>query len=563
MENENKIPTKIFALGGIEEIGKNMYVVEHDNEIWIVDCGIKFVDKNVYLGFGSIIPPFTYLKANQARIQGLLITHAHEDHIGGIPYLLKEVSIPKIYGGKLTRAIVENKLAQFKGLNKYEWGLIDDNTKISSKHFTIDFFRVCHSVPDDFGICFQTINGIICTTADFRFDFLTRGDETDIWKISEIGKRNVDVLLCESTNALQPGFSGSEKYVVDQIKKIFQAAPGRVFLTTFASMMGRIEEILEIAILSGRKVILGGRSMKSNVAAAIKIGTLSVDESCFIEMKDINNYPPEKIFVITTGSQGEENSGLQQMSTSNHPYVKFNQDDTVIFSSHPIPGNFESVEKVVNSLYKMGVHVFIDTPECKIHSSGHATQSEIQLMIRLLMPTYLIPIHGEFKMLAWQKRNGELMGIRKNNVIQISNGQFVQLLNHKAELTKESIEIPDVFVDGNQVSDNATNVLKFRQRLSSDGVVNITLIINRISRKVLEVPVVSIRGAFQSNTSNSLITKIAYSVKETIEQYMNELPQGRTIENGDIRKIAEKTAEYFIWRNKKKKPLIRVTSFDL
>jgi ribonuclease J len=314
----NQITTNIFALGGIEEIGKNMYIIEHDDEIYIVDCGIKFADENILFGVNAIICPFEYLVTNASKVKGLIVTHAHEDHIGGIPYLLKTLSVPKVYAAKLTAGIISKKLKEHKNLLPYAFEHFDDNTVIKSKHFKIDFFRVCHSIPDAFGICFETVNGIIVSTGDFRFDFSTQGDESDILKMADIGRRNVDVLLCESTNANTPGFSLSEKYIVDELRRIIHRIKGRIILSTFASNLGRIEEIIEIAVKAGRKICLCGRSMETNIETSINVGFLNVDKSSFIEQRDIENFKDHEIMILSTGSQGEEMAALNQMANGKH-----------------------------------------------------------------------------------------------------------------------------------------------------------------------------------------------------------------------------------------------------
>jgi ribonuclease J len=321
MSNEikNEITTNIFALGGIEEIGKNMYVIEHDDEIFIVDCGIKFADENTLLGVNAIICPFDYLVTNKHKIKGLIVTHAHEDHIGGIPYLLKTVPIPKVYGAKLTVGIITKKLREHRDLLPHAFQVFDDDYKIQSKHFKIEFFRVCHSIPDSFGVYFETINGKIVSTGDFRFDFSTQGDESDILKIAEIGRRDIDVLLCESTNAETQGFSLSEKYIVDELRRIINKIKGRILISTFASNLGRIEEIIEIGIKAGRKICLCGRSMETNIETSIKVGFLNVDKSLFIETRDVEKYKPEEVLILSTGSQGEEMAALSQIAIGKHP----------------------------------------------------------------------------------------------------------------------------------------------------------------------------------------------------------------------------------------------------
>jgi ribonuclease J len=318
MSTTDNIPTYIFALGGVEEIGKNIYVIEHDSELFIIDCGIKFADENVLFGVNSIICPFDYLIANKDKIKGLIVTHAHEDHIGGIPYLLKTLSIPKVYAAKLTVGIVSRKLKEHRDLLPHSFEVIGDDSKIKTKYFNIEFFRVCHSIPDAFGVFVETPNGKIVSTGDFRFDFCTQGDESDILKMAELGRRNVDVLLCESTNADTPGFSLSEKYIIDELRRVINRASGRVILSTFASNLGRIEEVIEIAVKAGRKIVLCGRSMETNVETSINVGFLNVNQSCFVDSRDVDKYKDNEIIILSTGSQGEELAALNQMANGKH-----------------------------------------------------------------------------------------------------------------------------------------------------------------------------------------------------------------------------------------------------
>lgn len=560
MENSNK-PTYIFALGGIEEIGKNMYVVEHDDEIYVIDCGIKFADSNDLLGVDSIICPFDYLVKNKDKIEGLIVTHAHEDHIGGIPYLLKTVSIPKIYAAKLTAGIIKKKLREHKNLQQFSFETFDDNKIIQSKHFKIEFFRVCHSIPDAFGIYFETPNGKIVSTGDFRFDFSTQGDESDIQKMAELGRRDIDILLCESTNSETQGFSVSEKYIINEIKKIIDNAKGRVFLSTFASNLGRIEEIIEIGIKNNRKICLIGRSMVTNIETSIDVGFLNVSDDWFIEPREIDKYQDNEILVLCTGSQGEEMAALNQMAMGKHAWITFKPTDILIMSSNPIPGNYESVEKLLNKLSRKNITIITNRQEQKLHASGHATETEQQLMFKLINPLYLIPIHGEYKMLKALRKNASNAGINPDNVIQVTNGQKIELLNHVAKATNEFVDIYDVYVDGNNINSDSDGLLKYRRILSQDGVFNITLLIDRKNKKVLDNPVVSTRGCIYAKSHYGLITKISYTIKTNIEELMNK--QETPINNNEIRKICENVASSFIWRHKKKRPLIRTTIFDV
>ncbi|MDR0674722.1 MAG: ribonuclease J [Mycoplasmataceae bacterium] len=563
MENitTNQIPTYIYALGGIEEIGKNMYVIEHDDEIYIIDCGIKFADENILLGVNAIICPFDYLVENKNKIKGLIVTHAHEDHIGGIPYLLKTLSIPKIHAAKLTAGIISKKLKEHKDLLPFHFEHFSDDTKITSKHFKIEFFRVCHSIPDAFGVYVETINGKIVSTGDFRFDFCTQGDESDILKMADLGRREIDVLLCESTNADTPGFSMSEKFIIDELRRLILKAKGRVILSTFASNLGRIEEVIEIAVKAGRKICLCGRSMETNIETSINVGFLNVDNSCFIESRDVDQYKDNEIIILSTGSQGEEMAALSQMANGKHSWITLKPTDTLILSSNPIPGNYAAVENLVNKFYRTGMVIVQNTSMRKIHASGHATKQEHQLMFKLINPQYIVPIHGEFKMLKALRISAVESGINSANVIQVVNGQKIQLLNHVATATEEFIDAGEVYVDGNKINSDSTGVLKYRRVLSQDGIFNVTMLIDRENKRITELPVIATRGSFYAKTSTPLITKIAYSIKENVENAMKR--REHIINNNEIRRITENTTEFFIWKNKKKKPLVRTTVFDV
>jgi ribonuclease J len=542
--NNNKTPTYIFALGGVEEIGKNMYCIEHDNEIFIIDCGIKFADENVLLGVNAIICPYDYLVENKDKVKGLIVTHAHEDHIGGIPYLLKTIPVPKVYAAKLTAGIITKKLKEHKDVLPFSFEHFDDNTKIKSKYFNIEFFRVCHSIPDAFGIYLETPNGKIVSTGDFRFDFCTQGDESDILKMADLGRREIDVLLCESTNAETTGFSVSEKNIIAELRRLIYKAKGRIIISTFASNLGRIEEIIEIAVKANRKICLCGRSMETNIETSINVGFLNINKSCFIETRDVNELKDEEVLILSTGSQGEEMAALNQMAAGKHTWITLKPTDTLILSSNPIPGNFASVETLVNKLYKTGMTIIQNSPERRIHASGHATQTEQQLMFKLINPQYIVPIHGEYKMLRALKNNAIESGVNEQNIIQVVNGQKIELLDHVARATEDFIDIGEVYVDGNKINTDSTGVLKYRRVLSQDGVFNVTMLIDRANKRITELPIIATRGSFYAKTSAPLITKIAYSIKDNVEAAMKK--KSFNINNNEIRKIAENTTEFFI-----------------
>lgn len=560
MPNLDKKPTTVFALGGIEEIGKNMYIVEYDDELYIIDCGNKFSDENELPGVTSVICPFDYLVENQNKIKGLIITHAHEDHIGGVPFLLKTVKIPVIYGSLLVQNILKRKMKEHPDAKIEKFVELKDDLKIESKHFKIDFFRVCHSIPLCYGVCLQTPNGNVVTCGDFRFDFSNKMEQTDIHKICEVAKRGVDLLLCETTNAEAQGFSTSEKYVLDEIRRQISKAPGRVFITTFASNLRRIQNIIEIAINLNKRICIIGKTMDDNIRTSINTGLLKTFKTDFVEPCDIKNTPDKELVIILTGSQGEPTAALSMMTAGKYPHVILKPSDTILFSSNPIPGNFASVEELVNKLYKCGVKVIQNSPSCKLHASGHATQTELELMIKLVAPKYIVPIHGEYKMLSAMEQNVEFLGIEPERYVQLSNGQKVHLIDHELKVTDVFVDTKEVYVDGKKINEDNSKVLGARRILGTDGVFNATIVIDRKAKKIIGLPILITRGCFYANASMGLIKKICYSIKENIEKEMAQSHQ--PITNQTIRKIAENTITFFIWKNKNKRPLVKATVFD-
>ncbi len=557
---ENNKPTTVFALGGIEEIGKNMYIVEYDDELFIIDCGNKFSDENELPGVSSVICPFDYLVENQKKIKGLIITHAHEDHIGGVPYLLKTVNIPVVYGSLLVQNILKRKLKEHPDAKLNKFVEMKDETVIETKNFKIDFFRVCHSIPLCFGVCLHTPNGNVVTCGDFRFDFSEKMEQTDIHKICEVAKRGVDLLLCETTNAESQGFSGSEKLVLDEIRRQITKAPGRVLITTFASNLRRIQNIIEIAINLGRRICIIGKTMDDNIRTSIATGLLKTFKTDFVEPADIKDTPDEDLVIILTGSQGEPTAALNMMAGGKYPHIVLKPSDTLLFSSNPIPGNFAQVEELVNKLYKCGIRVIQNSSSTKLHASGHATQTELELMVKLVAPKYIVPIHGEYKMLSAMEENVTFLGIPKERYIQLTNGQKVKLINHELIVTDEFVDTKEVYVDGKKINEDNSKVLGARRILGTDGVFNATIVIDRKAKKIIGLPVLITRGCFYANTSISLIKKIGYSIKENIEREMQKSKQ--QITNQTIRKIAENTITFFVWKNKNKRPLVKATVFD-
>lgn len=562
MENNknkhNKTPTYIYALGGLEEIGKNTYVVEHGNDLVLVDAGIKFAN-DLLLGFDGLIANYSVLVEKQDKIKALIITHGHEDHIGGIVHILKKVKIPKIIAPVLSTKLIEKKLNEHKNIFKPEIIPYLDDDEFKFGEIEVDFFRVCHSIPDSFAVAFKTPNGNIVETGDFRFDFATSSDQTNLFKLMQIASRGIDLLLCESTSSEVPGFSESEKYIIKNIEDYIKEAKGRVFVSTFASNLSRIESIIAMGINLNRKVAILGKSMEANVKISRRLGYLKASDLDFIQAKDIVNYPDNEVLVILTGSQGEENAALNVMASQKHSKISLKPTDTIILSSNPIPGNFAAVEQMTNNLYKLGVTVIENSPEKKIHASGHATRSEQQLMIQSIGAKYVMPIHGEYKMLKTLKKNTMDLGYAPENIIIAKNGDVVQLLDHEVTLTDIHYNATPMFINGHDINENSYELLQERNTLSSDGIVRILIVYSQNQKSIINVTLLT-RGSFYAKDFSSLVHKITSTLKHEISKELNN-------ENFDFKNLEEIVigiAKPMIWRWIKKNPIfvIDFQNFD-
>ena len=516
MKNNN---TLVFALGGLGEVGKNMYVIEHKDEIIIVDAGVMFPDDDL-LGIDYVIPDFTYLQTNQHKIKYLLITHGHEDHIGGIPFLLTQVNIPKIYAPQQAKELIEKKLEE-KTINYKNLFVYSEKTNLKTKYFNIEFFRTTHSIPDSHGIVINTPNGTIVMTGDFKFDFTPVGPMANLGKMAEIGKKGVKLLMSDSTNALSPGISLSESVVDENLGEIFRNnQKNRIILATFASNIYRLKHIIETCKENKRKVALFGRSMDTSIDIAIKCGYIK-DKSIIVSAEEANMLPPEKVCLLCTGSQGEPLAALSRIASGNHKQIKLLPNDVVIFSSSPIPGNSSSVSKTINKLYLKGVKVYTHGTETGIHSSGHANQEELKLMIRLFNPLYFAPYHGEYRMLKMHTDIASLCNIPKQNTFILNNGDVL-------EISKDSVRkhghVPsgDVYVDGSRIGDVSNIVIKDRRLMSNNGILSIIANIDSKNKKLLSTPLVTTRGYILVNESGELIKEIELLSQKIINQKLKE-----------------------------------------
>ena len=510
--NNNEKVTTIFALGGLGEVGKNMYVVQHDDEIIIIDAGVMFPESEL-LGIDYVIQDVTYLKQNEDKIKALFITHGHEDHIGGITFLLQNINIPVIYAPRIACDLIKNKFYD-RNINYQNLEVYDKDSVFKYKHFEISFVTTTHSIPDSFAIVIRTPNGIIFETGDFKFDLTPIGPMADIHKMAALGSEGVKLLLSDSTNALSPGFSASESCVDEALSDVFARHNSRIILATFASNIYRIKHIVETCRKNNRKIVTFGRSMETAKEIALK-NNLITDKTIFIEANEAKNLKKHEICILCTGSQGEPLAALSRIANGTHKQIELMPDDIVVFSSSPIPGNRASINRIINKLYLKGVKVYTNTELSDIHTSGHAKQEEQKWMLRIIKPQYFMPMHGEYRML---KTHGDLAidcGIPKENIFICKNGDSVELTKDGARLGKK-VQAGDVYVDGSRIGDIGSVVIKDRKLMSQDGILVTILNINPTTRELLIKPNITTRGFVLVNENAGLINKIENKVTEIV-----------------------------------------------
>lgn len=505
--------TFVFALGGLGEVGKNMYAVMHEEEIVIIDAGVMFPEDDL-LGIDYVLADYTFLKQNENKIKGLFITHGHEDHIGGIPYVLNHLNIPVIYAPKVASELIKNKLED-RGVAFKNIIIIEEDMKPKFKHFEIEFFRTTHSIPDSYGISIMTPNGRVVTTGDFKFDLTPIGPMANLGKMARIGEDGVTLLLSDSTNALVPGFSTSESDVDEALSDIIRVCKGRIILATFASNIYRVIHIIETCRKNNRKVAAFGRSMINSIEIAKSCGLIK-DKSIFITSDEANKSKPENVCLLCTGSQGEPLAALSRIANGVDSNITLMPDDTVIFSSSPIPGNAMSINRVINKLYLKGAKVFTTSSESDIHTSGHAKQDELKLLIRLMKPKYFMPVHGEYRMLKAHADLAKECGMDDSNTFVLKNGDMLALSHGSVKISDKSIPINDIYVDGKRIGDIGSSVIRDRKTMSTDGVLVVILNIDTEKRKLLLDPNVTTRGFVVVNENQDLINSIQRRVKTIV-----------------------------------------------
>lgn len=538
---------KIIPLGGLEQIGMNITAFEYEDSIIVVDCGLSFPDDEM-LGIDLVIPDVTYLKDNIHKVKGFVITHGHEDHIGALPYVLKEINVP-VYATKLTIGIIENKLKEHNLLKSTKRKVIKYGQSINLGCFRIEFIRTNHSIADAAALAIFSPAGIIVHTGDFKIDYTpVFGQTIDLQRFGELGKKGVLALMCDSTNVERPGFTMSERSVGISFDNIFaENKMHRILIATFASNVDRVQQIINSAVKFGRKVVLEGRSMVNIMSTASELGYITVPENVLIDTEQMKNYTDDQLVLITTGSQGEAMAALSRIAASTHRKISIKPGDTVIFSSHPIPGNEKSVNKVINELYRQGANViYQDT-----HVSGHACQEEIKLIYSLTKPKYAIPVHGEYKHLIKHAELAEKLGIPKDNIKVISSGDVLELSEEKAQIVGKVVA-QGILVDGLGVGDVGNIVLRDRQHLSENGLLIVVVTLEKQSNQVLAGPDIVSRGFVYVRESENLMDEARNVVNNALDKCFD-----RNITDwGKIKTEIKDSLSDYLWKKTKRNPMI-------
>lgn len=538
---------KVIPLGGLEQIGLNITAFEYEDSIVVVDCGLSFPEDEM-LGIDLVIPDITYLKDNANKVKGFVITHGHEDHIGALPYVLKELNIP-IYATKLTMAIIENKLEEHGLMKTTKRKVVKFGQSINLGQFRIEFIKTNHSIVDAAALAIYSPAGVVVHTGDFKVDYTpVFGDAIDLQRFAEIGKKGVLALMCDSTNAERLGFTASEKTVGKTFDSLFlEHKDTRILIATFASNVDRVRQIINTAERFGRKVVVEGRSMINIIETASNLGYLQIPDRTLIDVEELKNYPPEKTVIITTGSQGESMAALSRMASNNHKKISIMPGDTVIFSSHPIPGNEKAVTNVINELQMKGADVIFQD----VHVSGHACQEEIKLIYSLVKPKYAVPVHGEYKHRKAQAKIAAQLGIPKENIFMLQSGDVLEMDSHRA-VVNGKVPVGAILVDGLGVGDVGNVVLRDRQHLAEDGIMIVVMALESHSDQLVSGPDIVSRGFVYVRESDELLDEARLLVDEAVQDCLD---RGKT-DWGKLKSTVKDVLSDFVWKKTKRRPMI-------
>ena len=544
-----KSKVKLIPLGGLCEIGKNITAIEYEDEIIVIDCGLSFPDNEMY-GIDLVIPDISYLLENREKVKGIFITHGHEDHIGALPYILKEINVP-VYASKFTLSLIESKLIEFNMVSSCSLNEITLKEPIKTEHFACEFIRTCHSIADSCSLAITTPQGVIFHTGDFKIDYTpVDGEVIDLQRISEIGKRRVLLLMADSTNATREGFTISETIIGQNLTRLFRNAKGRVIVATFSSNVHRVQQVINSSITYGRKVAFSGRSMEKISQIAMDLGYLKVPKNTIIKLDDIHKYPDNKVTIITTGSQGEPMSALSRIASGSHKNIGLKEGDYIIISASPIPGNKKLITKLIDILISKGAEVIYDAME-EVHVSGHACREELKLIHSLIKPKYFVPVHGEYRHLKEHAELAKSLGMDEKNIFLLDNGDVLELTGKKAVKAK-SIHTGTVYVDGSGVGDVGHIVLRDRKVLSQDGILTAVLAIDKESKEIISGPDIISRGFVYVKDSNDLLSEATTLIEREVENCLaNDIVDWYSIKS----KIKSSLGQ-FLYTKTKRKPMI-------
>ena len=544
-------PVEVYALGGLGEVGKNLYCIENDSTILILDCGVMFPDASMP-GVDYVIPDFTHLIENQNKIKGLVITHGHEDHIGGISFLLREIDIPVIYAPKIACAMIRHKIEDGRIRTKTRIMEYKESDELKFGDFHVEFFHVTHSIPDSFGLYITTPQGTIVETGDFKIDLTPVDGDFNLSKLTRFGDKGIDLLMADSTNAEKEGYTKSERTVIRGIQDVFSEASGRLLISTFSSNISRIQQIIETSMKFRRKIIVFGRSMESNIEAAREFGYIKVPDEYLASPEDLKTLPPDQITILCTGTQGEPMAVLSRIARGDHRFIHVIPGDTIVFSSSVIPGNTSAINTLINQLSRLGASVVTNSVLYNLHASGHASRQEMRLLQKLARPHYFMPIHGEYRMLKLHARIGVECGLAKDHTFVCENGDVLTLINHKVIRSNTTLPADSIYIDGKNPVGISNAVIKDRSTLINEGMVGVFLVINPKNNTLVSSPVVESKGFISANKKG-----LQKKASEIIGiEIMRMMSSNEKVTYADIKNAVRSVTSHFLYRESHRNPMV-------